>query len=347
MPRVPRLRVRDLPAAVLVLAALVLGLVVLQDARAGHDAAPGAAVGAVVPALSAPAPAPRDLAPYGGLGTWVDGLDYGRAYQASGSSPAITVADVDAMAAAGVKTLYVQAARDDSRSPEGIVERATVAQLLLRAHRRGLKVVAWYLPRFRGVDVDLANLERMAAFTVLGHRFDGIAVDIEYTDDVPDVAERNARLVELSRAYRAARPQEAVGAIVLPPVQTEVVNPRLWPDFPWPAIAPLYDVWLPMSYWTFRSGDYADGYSYNEESTRRLRTDLGDQRAVVHGIGGIGDALTASQLDGFVRSLVETGSVGGSIYDWATLSEASRRQLAEAFGSGPAASLPAPPLLGG
>ena len=80
-----------------------------------------------------------------------------------------------------------------------------------------------------------------------------------------------------------------MGAIVLPPVQIEVVNTNYWPDFPWAELGSLYDVWLPMSYWSFRSGQYGDGYTYHEESVRRLRSNLGRPRSPsVHGIGGIG-----------------------------------------------------------
>ncbi len=93
----------------------------------------------------------------------------------------------------------------------------------------------------------------VARFDVLGHRFDGLAVDIEDVDTVTDVDARNQRLVDLSQRLRTEVGSETLGAIVLPPVLTEVVNPQRWPDFPWPQLAPLYDVWLPMSYWTFRT----------------------------------------------------------------------------------------------
>ena len=126
-------------------------------------------------------------------------------------------------------------------------------------------------------------------------------------------------------------------------MQTEVVNPQLWPEFPWTEIAGLYDVWLPMSYWSFRSDEsgYGEGYRYNEESTRRLRANLGDPGAPVHGIGGIGDAVTTSELEQFVASLVDTASVGGSIYDWSTLTAEHRALLATSFESGPASGLAA------
>jgi hypothetical protein len=338
----PTRRVALAVAVALVVA--IAAVAYLQHDRGGP--APGAAVGHVVPLLAASAgPAARTVAPYRGLGAWVDGFDYGVAYQRGGGAPPVTPDVVDDLADHGVKTLYLQAAREDTRTPGGIVDPGTTAAILLRAHRAGIAVVAWYLPRFRDPAYDLQNLRRLDAFSVLGHRFDGVAVDIEFTDDVPDTDERNALLVDLSRQLRADTQGDVLGAIVLPPVQTEVINESLWPDFPWSSLRSLYDVWLPMSYWTFRSeaSGYADGYAYNEESTRRLRADLGDPHALVHGIGGIGDLVTAATVDGFARSLVDTGSIGGSIYDWGSMTPATRDLVSARFApSGVAGHLPEP-----
>jgi len=331
----------------LAVVALALGAgVVVQAARDGGPP-PGRAVANAIARLAVGSSPARNLQPYAGLGAWIDGLDFGVAYQAHGASPAVRPDVIDDLAAHGVKTLYLQAARADARSPGGLVDPGTAANILIRAHRAGLRVVAWYLPRFRNVDEDIGNLRQLATFDALGHRFDGIAVDIEYTTDVPDVDERNARLIELSQRLRALEPDTPLGAIVLPPVQTEVVNQKLWPDFPWAQLKDLYDVWLPMSYWTFRDGPYADGYAYNEESTRRLRADLDDPHAIVHAIGGIGDVATADQLTNFARSLVATGAVGGSIYDWNAMTPATRDEVTHLFtGNGPAAALPAVPSSG-
>jgi hypothetical protein len=172
-----------------------------------------------------------------------------------------------------------------------------------------------------------------------------VAVDIEAVEDVTDVAERNQKLIDLSARLHSRLGHDPLGAIVLPPVLTEVVNQRYWPDFPWTTIDPFYDVWLPMSYWTFRSASsgYHDGYTYNDESTRRLRNNLGDDNAVVHAIGGIGDLATTDELARFAQSLVDDHAVGGSIYDWNSMTPATRVALAQLFATGVAAHLPAPP----
>ena len=322
------------------IAVVILTSAVLVDRL---DEGTGASVGRAARSLATKATPPRTVEAYDGLGTWVDVYDFAPTY-AEGGAPALTPAAVDDMAAAGVRTLFIQAARNDERAPDGVVDPAVLAQFLLRAHRHDLRVVGWYLPRFADIDLDLRRLEAIAEFEVLGHRFDGVAVDIEFTGDVPDHAARNQNLVELSRRLRDRTGDDALGAIVLPAVQLEVVNNRLWPGFPYGELSGLYDVWLPMSYWTFRRHDsgYHDGYHYNYESVVRLRSNLGDDDAVVHPIGGIGDLATHDELTGFLRSLADTGAVGGSIYDWRTLGTDARQLLGDGFSAGPAAEL-APP----
>ncbi|HLF40274.1 MAG TPA: hypothetical protein VI854_02250, partial [Acidimicrobiia bacterium] len=85
-------------------------------------------------------------------------------------------------------------------------------------------------------------------------------------------------------------------------------------------IAPLYDAWLPMTYWTFRTqrSGYKDGYRYTEENVRRMRANLGLPDAPVHPIGGTDNRSTDEDYRGFVRAVAEQRCLGGSIYDWNT-----------------------------
>jgi hypothetical protein len=263
-----------------------------------------------------------DQVAYEGLGTWVDVFDFAPAYQEAGLAPPITPDDMAAMAGLGVKTLYLQAARLDDRSPEGIVDRDLIGRFLQTSHEQGIRVVGWYLPKFAALDADAKRLDLIVDFEWNGHRFDGITVDIEDVENVPDGAERNTRLVELSRRLRdKVGPDATIGAGVLPPVQIEVVNLAYWPGFPWKELAPYYDVWLPMAYWSFRNEDsgYKDGYTYVEESVRRLRANLGEPAALVHPIGGIGDAISEGELRDYLRALTDTDALGGSIYDYRTM----------------------------
>ena len=316
-----------LGAAVMTAAVLGLGL---RSAVISDPEPPGRALGGAIRSLLGE-PLTRDLEPYGGLGTWVDAFDFVPAYSGTGEPP-LPLAALDEMVDAGVRTVYLQAARDDDRALGLVVDPVTVAQWLVGAHQRGIAVVAWYLPHLEDVDNDLAHLEALRTFEIYGHRFDGIAVDIESVK-VESAPTRSDRLVELSRNFRARSGGDALGAIVLPPVLLEVVNTEFWPQFPWRRINSLYDVWLPMAYWSNRSTDsgYRDGFTYLEESTRRMRLNLGNDQALVHAIGGIGDDVTVEQIDDFGRAIAEVGAVGGSIYDWYTLPPAQRLELRRAL----------------
>jgi hypothetical protein len=287
------------------------------------DRAPGAPLASGLLPVSPP-PA-RDLSVYKGLGTWVDAYDFSPEFQSKGAPPAITPESMDDLAAAGVKTMYLQAAKDDTRSPGDLVNPEILGPMLERAHARGLKIVAWYLPKFYDLDSDMRRLLAMRDFRAGGHGFDGIGLDIEWTKDVPNAAERNVRLIDLSQRLRAAMGKAALSAIPLPPVLIETINPRYWPNFPWRELAPLYDVWMPMAYWTFRtqSSGYRDAYRYTEENVRRTRANLGLPNAAVHPAGGTDNKSTDEDYRGFVRACVETGSIGGSIYDWRTTPTAS------------------------
>src|SRR5947208_3887865 len=180
--------------------------------RAPVPAAPATALPPVSP------PPARDIAVYRGLGTWVDAYDFSPQFQPNGGPPPITPESMDDLAAAGVKTLYLQAAKDDTRSPGDLVNPDILGSMLDRAHARGMKIVAWYLPKFYDLDSDMRRLLAMRDFRSGGQGFDGIGLDIEWTKDVPDSTERNLRLVELSRRLRAAVGPAALAAIPLPPV---------------------------------------------------------------------------------------------------------------------------------
>lgn len=293
------------------------------------------------PEVAPPASAvPSGLRAYEGLGAWVDVFDWAPVY-AGPDGPPITPDDLTDMAEMGVTTLYLQTSRLDEVGTGPIESPELITEFLRAAHEQNMAVVGWFLPRWEDAGEDLARLIAIGDFNVDGQQFDGIGVDIEGVPKVDQRSDWNSRLIELSKDLRGAAGSVPIGAIVLPPTLLEVVNVEYWPDFPWGELAPLYDVWLPMSYWSFRSDDspFANGYSYNADATARLRHNLGDPDALVHAIGGIGAVLgddelattepraTAAELDGFVRSLVDTRAIGGSIYDWASMEPAGREAM--------------------
>lgn len=256
----------------------------------------------------------------------MDVYDFAPEFQASGAPPPITPASVDTMAAQGIKTIFLQASKDDVRSPPGdIVHPELVGAFVTKAHAKGIRVVAWFLPKLADVGADARRLGSLHDFRAEGQRFDGIGVDIEWRKDVPDAGERNARLIDLSRRIRAYAPEEALGAIVMPPVVTEVINPAFWPGFPWRELAPSYDVWLPMGYWTNRTGEsgWRDAHRYTDENIRLLRERVGNPAVAVHAIGGIGDRSTPGDYSGFLKAAAGSRAIGASVYDYRTTTNES------------------------
>ena len=255
---------------------------------------------------------PGTAAPFGGLGVWVDVYDWTAAY--TKGSPSVGPADIDRMADLGVQTLYIQGSRWDAA--DDVVEPARLGALIDKAHQRGLRVVAWYLPTFEDTAKDIRRLIAMGRLPV-----EGVGVDIE-DRRVADPAERSRRLVEVSAGVRAGLPGKPLGAIPLPAVVMEEINKSSWPGFPYREMAPYYDAWLPMDYWTFRtsSSGWRDAYRYTVENVRRLRTNVGRADLPVHPIGGLAEASSAADYDAFYRGAVDTASIGGSVYDWRTTS---------------------------
>jgi hypothetical protein len=216
------------------------------------------------------------------------------------------------MAQAGVQTLYVQTSKWDA--PTDVLEPERLLPMIERARALGIRVVAWYLPTFEDPAADMGRLMAASRLPV-----DALAVDIESLK-FKDVPERNRRLLEISTVLRREVPHLALGAIPYPPVVTDVINPNLWPSFPWAELAPLYDIWLPMSYQSDRkeSSGYRDAYRYASENIDRMRVHLGNPNAPVHAIGGIADRTGPTDVAGLHRAASERGALGGSLYDWKT-----------------------------
>ena len=273
-----------------------------------------------------PALGDTDLDAFHGLGAWVDVFDYAPRTQPEGAPPAVTPAAVDDMAALGVHTLYIQVVNPEGSSPDSLVDARQLREFLARGHDAGLAVVAWYLPKAVDVASDASMMRTIAKFRSEGRGFDALALDLEDTVSVTDVAVRNAHVVKLAKQTRALLGRDrALGAIVYPAVLTELINPALWPSFPYRKLEPSVDVWLPMTYFTFRSKDsgYRDPLAYTVESVKLLRAHLRDQKATVHVVGGIADLATSADYEAFLRAARVTNAVGYSLYDYRTTSSAA------------------------
>jgi hypothetical protein len=253
---------------------------------------------------------------YRGLGTWIDIYDV--AWRHPGTA-------IRRIRARGVETLYLETS-NFSRGrmmvfPDG------VRRFLDAAHRNGVSVVAWYLPGLRDLALDVhRSLGAIRYRTPLGNGFDSFALDIE-SDAVDRPVRRTRRLLSLSERLRAAvGPSYALGAIIPSPrrLQADVLY---WPHFPYQRLADVYDVFLPMTYFTFRVSGRFGARWYTAGNIDLIRQQTRDRSVPIHVIGGIGGDATKGETAGFVDAVRGRRAIGGSYYtfpitrpaDWSKL----------------------------
>lgn len=247
----------------------------------------------------------RDLRAYGGLGTWVD------LYSPSFRSDPERLAA--ALAARGATTVFVETG--NFRQRVDLVAPRWLGGLIEAAHARRIDVVAWYVPSLTDVRRDLRRARAATRFrTMDGDRFDSFALDIEATA-VRNTAARNRRLLTLSRRLRATvGAGYPLGAIIPSPVGMTLL-PRYWPRFPYADLARVYDVVLPMAYYSYRARGRAAVTRYIRTSVGIIRRASGDTAVPVHVIGGLAGRTAVGDVAAFVRAAAACGAYGLSLYD--------------------------------
>ncbi|MFB3738759.1 MAG: hypothetical protein ACE14W_07315 [Candidatus Velamenicoccus archaeovorus] len=264
------------------------------------------------------APARPDLGVYRGLGTWID------VYDVAWRHPGIAVRR---MRRRGVETLYLQTSNHSRTRP--FVFKEGVERFVDAAHRNGISVVAWYLPGLRDLRTDFRRSMAAIRFrTARGNRFDSFAMDIE-DDGVRRPGVRTERLLRLSRwIRRAGGPSYPLGAIIPSPLRLRT-DTRYWPHFPYRRLARLYDVFLPMTYFTYRVHGRSGARWYTGGNIRLIRQQTGDREVPIHVIGGIGGAAGSSETAGFVHAVRGHHVIGASYYTFPFVSEQEWRELAK------------------
>ena len=242
---------------------------------------------------------------YGGLGTWIDIYD-----DEAWRHPVQTVRS---MVDHGVRTAYLQTSNYSRNAP--FVHPEGVAAFLDAARRSDLRVVAWYLPGFRDVELDLHRTLRAIMFrTDNGSRFDSFALDIE-SPEVRNPWVRTRRLLALSeRIRREVGTEYPLGAIVASPHRLKVADPRFWPSFPWRRLAGTYDVFLPMTYYTYRVHGPRLASWYTAQSVQIIRQETSGMQVPIHVVGGLSFDATGGETRGFVQTVRRRGVLGASYY---------------------------------
>ena len=324
-PFQPRLQLLvALLAAALVLAAGVTAALAGAAQRTPVRTAPGAAVASQGRAVTRPGhPAP--LVAYRGLGSWVDLYD-----PTAWDDPEGAVQD---MASHGVRTLFIETANYHNPSAKDddpdMYRRDVVKRFIATAHSRGMYVVAWYLPGFKG---DLSNdLRRSKAAidlrTADGQRFDSFALDIE-DSKVKPASKRSEQMIELSRQLRAYVGDKYPLGGIIPSPKGMTINSTYWPDFPYKPVADIYDVVVPMGYYTYHVDGYAKVYNESLDNVRIVREQVGESVVPIHLIAGLGNQSSSSESTAFVRATRETGILGAGMYDWSTTGDEDWAPLA-------------------
>ena len=276
----------------------------------------------VLAPIGAQASPRADVGVFAGLGTWVDIYD-APAYR----SPEATAARI---AARGVRTVYAETAND--RSTVDVVNPKALGQFVDALQKRGVRVVAWYLPGFVQPAVDVRRTRAMLSFrSPAGASFDGVALDIESLR-LKSAGLRTTRLLALSRILRAEAGETPIAAITYPSRGFER-HPTWWPGFPWQEVTSLIDAWIPMTYTGGGFRGYDATYGYVARSLRLLRTAVGPD-IPVHAAGGVANRMNAEELKAFVDAIQDEGTVTGwSLYDFQTTGPKAWAALAP-LGSG-------------
>jgi hypothetical protein len=275
---------------------------------------------------SSPRAAAGPSEPYRSLGTWID------LYSPSLHADAERL--VAGLAARHVDTLFVETG--NFRQRVDLVRPRQLAALVDAAHARGIAVVAWYLPSLTNVARDLRRARAAIGFrTDTDGRFDAFGLDIESTL-VRDSDERTRRLLQLSSSLRSdAGPGYQLGAIIPSPVGMKLL-PRYWPRFPYAALARIFDVFVPMAYYSYRAHGAAAVRRYVQTSVRIIRGETGDAKLPIHVIGGLADATAAPDVAAFARAAASCGAYGLSLYDYDATRPTVWPLLDRAAGSAPA-----------
>jgi hypothetical protein len=275
--------------------------------------------------------APPSLEPFRGLGAWVDIFE-DRAW----ARPAKAVAD---MASHGVRTLYLQTS--NYSQDDAIVHPAGVARFLAAAHRRGMRVVAWYLPGFAKLARDFQRSMAAIRFrSAAGEQFDAFGLDIESSILGPP-SERSKRLIRLSKRIRSkAGAGYTLGAIIPSPVGIKM-NKGYWPKFPYDDLAGIYDAFVPMGYFTYHVNGAEKTHDETARNVEIIREATGNPAIPIHMIGGVADDASGAEVEAFVHAVREHGLMGASIYNW-SLTEAHDWEPLETVPANPKQSPPLP-----
>ncbi|HVF53770.1 MAG TPA: hypothetical protein VNC78_09225 [Actinomycetota bacterium] len=277
-------------------------------------------LGSAAPAvpLGQTEPPPDALSAYRGLATWIDIYDKG-----PWKHPRVAVSK---MADRGVQTLFLETG--NYRIKSRMFRPARIETFIESAHEHGIEVVAWFVPSLKNLDRDLTRVRAALDFvTAGGQSFDSFALDIEATVE-RDIEQRNRNARRLSRRVRAAAGADyPLGAII------PEAGALYWPGFPYSIVSEVFDVALPMAYFSYRTSGYAGVYDFIASNVAAVREGAGPGMPV-HVIGGIAEDSLRREVRAMVKAAADAATIGASLYDFPTTTRGQWEVLQDITGDG-------------
>jgi hypothetical protein len=245
-------------------------------------------------AASKPAAA-KPPSPIAGKGMWI----YELGKVAHGNPNAVAKAAADK----GFTHIFVRV----GSGLNGLNTLTAAKSLLIPAHRRGIKVIAWYFPYFNTTGGDVVRSMSVIKFRNYGHGFDGFAADIEPTP--------GSRLTRVNaQAYSIAIRRQAPNAylVLVPPRVTSTTIK----SFPYWALVPHYSAVAPMVYWG--RFDPAGAVAESMRFLARFKRDIapiGQAYNMAPEGGPLGNP-SAAQTVAFMAMAKRLGAKGVSFWSW-------------------------------
>lgn len=192
-------------------------------------------------------------------------------------------------------------------------------QVLLPAHRAGLKVIAWDFPFLSDPATDAYRAKRVLAYNLRGHRVDGFSPDIETRGE--GVFPTRRRIAFYLSVVRRAAGNRPVVATVPQPTRKTLAS------YPYRTIAAGSDALAPMVYWSCREPGAAVDGAMDALAQFGLPVHVIGQAYDMRSEGGRPGLPTGAETWRFVDVAHRRGAIGVSLYQVATVGLAQRKAI--------------------
>ncbi|HEX2272241.1 MAG TPA: hypothetical protein VHG90_00010 [Acidimicrobiales bacterium] len=272
--------------------------------RRGPPPAPPWRPSVLVPEAELPEPLPpspgaADLTPLAGKGMWL------WKYRQTEAGDAAAI--VERAVSTGLRQLWVRVG--DSR--DGFYAADVLAELVPRAHARGLKVIGWGFPYLWDPVADARwSADALGWRGPDGSVLDGFSPDIERASEGVALTARRAR-VYLGLVRQAAGSRLVVGTVYRP-------TDTLWSAYPYAALAPYLDAFAAMVYWGCTEPGQAAAQTIERLGSLRPVHLIG-QGYDMAPEGGRAGPPTAEETTRFLDVARRGGARGASFWVWQSI----------------------------